>query len=972
MNDPRWNTVDGLFEAALERTPAKRTAFLREACAGNETLRQEVESLLAHASGAKDFLERPAVALVGPPPTEERQSLVGRQFGSYRIVSLLGTGGMGEVYRAHDTTLGRDVAIKKLPPLFTTDPERRARFDREARLLAALNHPQVAAIYGIEDIDGTPALILELVDGDTLAARIAKGPIPVREALTLARQIAEALEAAHEKGIVHRDLKPANIKITPYGVVKVLDFGLAKLSAGGTGEAGPAGEAGRAAEHVAQGFSPADLTNSPTFTHGTRDGVILGTAAYMSPEQARGKHVDKRTDVWAFGCVLYEMLAARTAFPAATVTDTLAAILDREPDWTALPVATPASIRKLLRRCLEKDVARRLHDVADARLEIEDAINEPAGAVAVGAPTPPVRGARVRLAFVGALMGTVAAATAGGLWYGSRVPLVPPELRLEITTPPTADPFSLAMSPDGQALVFVATSDGNQKLWLRTLQTVSLRPLTGTDGALRPFWSPDGQSIGFFANFQLKRIDLDSGSVRVLGRGNGGGAWNGDTILFGMAPDGPLRRVSAGGGEPTEVVKPTPQANVLELPVFLPDGRHFLFHASGMEPGIYVGSLEASGAPKRILDARAASYAPSGHLLFVREGTLFAQAFDPVRLELTGDPITIAERIITPSFGGGMPFSASVSGPIVYRTGPSTLRSQFVWFDRSGRTLQTIEGFESGVHHSSLSPDGRRLATSRNARDVGGVSATSTDIWLFDLDRAVPSRFTFDEAFEVTPIWSPDSRRVAFGSRGRDTDGVYVKAVSGGEDERLLMGDAQTGPPSDWSPDGRFILFARQHGPFRDDIWALPVDDVGKPFPVVETPFHEENGQFSPDGRWIAYQSTESGQLEIYVQRFRGPGPKTRISSDGGVQARWRHDGKELYYLAPDNRLMAVPILRLDSDRVDIGTPIPLFGPIGPVSYRAPYARHYTVSRDGQRFLVSTVKEVTLPITVVLNWKPKH
>ncbi len=452
----------------------------------------------------------------------------------------------------------------------------------------------------------------------------------------------------------------------------------------------------------------------------------------MSPEQARGKHVDKRTDVWAFGCVLYEMLAARTVFPAATVTDTLAAILDREPDWTALPVATPASIRKLLRRCLEKDVARRLHDVADARLEIEDAINEPAGAVAVGAPTPPVRGARVRPALVGALMGTVAAATAGGLWYGSRAPLVPPELRLEITTPPTYDPFSLAVSPDGSTLVFGATSDGKSQLWLRSLDTVTPRPLAGTDDGQRPFWSPDSRSIGFFARFQLKRIDLDNGSVRILGAGNGGGAWNwDDTILFSNTPDGPLQRVSATGGEPTVAVKPSLQTSVLELPVFLPDGRRFLFHASGTESGIYVGQLGASEPPKRILDARAATYTSSGHLLFVREGTLFARSFDPVRLELTGDPITVTDQIVASSFGGAMPFSASAAGAIVYRTGPPMPPRQFVWFDRSGRAVDTIDGFDNGAHSSSLSPDGRRLATARNV--AGDATATSTDIWLFDL-----------------------------------------------------------------------------------------------------------------------------------------------------------------------------------------------------------------------------------------------
>ena len=349
------------------------------------------------------------------------------------------------------------------------------------------------------------------------------------------------------------------------------------------------------------------------------------------------------------------------------------------------------------------------------------------------------------------------------------------------------------MSPDGEALVFIATSDGKPKLWLRTLQAVSARPLAGTDDAMRPFWSPDSGSIGFFADFQLKRIDLDSGSVRVLGAGNGGGAWNpDDTILYGNTPDGPLQRISASGGMPTAVVKPSPQVSVLEAPVFLPDGRHFLFHASGTESGIYVGALGASEPAKRILDARAATYASSGHLLFVRESTLFAQAFDPVRLELTGDSIPVTERIVTSSYGGGMPFSASVSGPIVYRTGPSTLPgSQFVWFDRSGRALETIDGFENGGHNFSLSPDGQRLAISRN---VGGdATATSTDIWLFDRNRRIPNRFTFNKAFDVTPVWSPDGRRIAFSSNRRGTFDPYVKPVSGAEEERAARGRRRSG-----------------------------------------------------------------------------------------------------------------------------------------------------------------------------------
>jgi dipeptidyl aminopeptidase/acylaminoacyl peptidase len=402
--------------------------------------------------------------------------------------------------------------------------------------------------------------------------------------------------------------------------------------------------------------------------------------------------------------------------------------------------------------------------------------------------------------------------------------------------------------------------------------------------------------------------------------------------------------------------------------VFLPDGRHFLFYASGREPGIYVSLLGASESPKYLLDALAATYTSSGHLLFVRQGTLFARAFDEQRLQLTGDLLTITESIAVRSIPGAAALSASASGLIAYRTVASTLSSQFVWFDRSGRMLESVEApSESGGLSSSLSPDGRRLAITRN------ISAAAADIWVLDLNRGVPSRLTFDKAFDLTPVWSPDGRRIAFGSNRRGTFDPYVKLASATEEEELLVSDVEAGPPSDWSQDGRFILYARQRGPDRDDIWALPLEGGRKPFPVVETTFNEENGQFSPDGKWIAYQSDESGSVEIYVQPFPGPGPRIRISGAGGVQARWRNDGKELFYLAPDDRLMGVPI-QLDVAGVDVGTAMPLFAPnlrSNNVPPRAHYARHYMVSPDGQRFLVNVAREATLPITLVLNWKPK-
>jgi eukaryotic-like serine/threonine-protein kinase len=880
----------------------------------------------------------------------------GTRVGPYEVIALLGQGGMGEVYRARDAKLNRDVAIKILPRPFVADAERLTRFEREARTLASLNHPHIGAIYGLENVDGTPALVLELVEGPTLADRLAKGPLPLREALTIAGQIADALEAAHERGIVHRDLKPANIKVTPAGIVKVLDFGLARPAAGGSGAAG------------------ADITQSPTVTiGGTHEGVILGTAAYMSPEQAQGQVADSRSDIWAFGVVLYEMLTGKQGFSGRTTVEVLSNVLKTDLDWTELPVSTPPAVRSLLQRCVQKERSRRLRDIADARFQIEEALNEPAGAASVRASAP-ARHTRERLLWLAGMF-AVAAGAAGIARYAGGRQAQAQEVRLEINTPPTTDPISLAISPDGRQLIFVATSDGKSRLWLRPLDGGAARPLSGTENARFPFWSPDGRSVGFSANAQLKRVDIDSGAVRVLAAGGAlGAAWNPDgTILFSLDPDSPLFRVSADGGEPVAVTQVNAQTANHRFPQFLPDRRHFFFYATGTAPGIYVGQLGPSDTPRRILDAQAATYASSGHVLFIRQGTLFAQAFDPVRLELAGSPTAVAEQVIVSQEPGVAALSASAAGPIVYRTGPPRTQSQFSWFDRSGNVLETVTGSDIGDgYNSSLSPDGRRLAMSRfTGATVGGT----TDIWLLDLRRGVPSRFTSDPAFDLQPVWSPDGSRIAFNSNRRGQFDVYVKPAAGSGSDELLVGTEDTNDaPSDWSADGRFLLYART--PLKpgshSHIWAVPLEGDRKPFPVVETTFDEGNGQFSPDSRWIAYQSNESGRDEIYVQPFPGAGHKTLISSGGGVQVRWRQNGQELFFLAPDNRLMAVPI-RLDAERdsAEVGTPVSLFTTHVAGGFQYYGARSYMADRDGQRFLIDTLKEVTFPITVVLNWKPK-
>ena len=583
-------------------------------------------------------------------------SLVGRRIGDFEILSLLGRGGMGEVYRARDTKLNRDVALKVLPELLALDDDRLARFTREAHLLASLNHPNIAAIYGLEAEGDVKALVLELVDGPTLADRIVRGRLPLDEALPIARQIADALEAAHQSGIVHRDLKPANIKVRADGMVKVLDFGLAKAM-----ESHPIGS---------------DPSHSPTITSPavTREGIILGTAAYMAPEQARGKSADTRADMWAFGCVLYEMLTGHRAFPGDDVSETLAAVIRGEPDWQALTNETPPAIRRLLRRCLVKDVKGRLTDASMARIEIDEALS---GSPDVPAVTTLQR--RERFVWASALMVVAALAVAALVWALRAAPPAG-EMRLDIATPPTADPGSLAISPDGRKIVFVATSDGVSKLWLRSLDSSIAAPLAGTDGAVAPFWSPDSRVVGFFTTTdgQLKRIDIDTRSLQVLGNVplGTGGTWNQDgTILFSHLASGTtIFRISATGGEPSAVTRLGASELTHQFPQFLPDGRHFLYSTLDAKPaGVHVGQLDGAET-KRLLDADSpAVFAPPGYLLFLRQGTLFAHAFDPVRLELTGNPFRVADQL---AWDLPPPLSASATGILVFRTGSSRATSE--------------------------------------------------------------------------------------------------------------------------------------------------------------------------------------------------------------------------------------------------------------------------------------------------------
>jgi len=864
------------------------------------------------------------------------------RIGPYEVVGSIGAGGMGEVYRARDTRLDRNVAIKALPAQFASDPDRLARFGREAKLLASLNHPNIAGIYGVEEIQGANYLVLEYIDGQSLAERLTKAALPLDEVLDIARQICYGLEAAHEKGIIHRDLKPANIMLTRDGQVKVLDFGLARV-------AEPAGDT--------------DQVNSPTITAlATQLGVMLGTAAYMSPEQARGRSVDKRTDVWAFGCVLYEMLAGRVAFAGATGSDTVAAVLERAPAWDGLPADTPSTIRRLLRRCLEKDSKRRLRDIGDARIEIDDVRS---GA----APTdrqPAPQGARKALVWTLVTV-TLTSAAAITAWMLRPLP-VPRERRLEISTPPTSD-ASLAMSPDGLKVVFTATSGGRSQLWLRQLDSGVARPIAGTDRASNPFWSPDGRSIGFFADGKLRRMDIDAGSAKALAAAAVymGGTWNNDgTILFANNPGGPLLRISAEGGEPvaaTRVESPRQRGHL--APQFLPDGRHFLFFVTGSPEarGVYIGQVDRLEA-RRLFDADTpAVYAAPSHLLFVREGKLLAQEFNSASLAVSGDAFPLAEQVTA-----GTTISASAAGPIVYRTASAgTLQQQLISLDRSGRELEKIVYPANAVPGPALAHDGRRIATYRL---VNG----NMDIWSYEIARRTWDRITFDPGDDIWPLWSPDDRRMVFGSaRSTAVVNLYSKVLSAAPgSEQLLLSTPRGAFPMDWSADGRFLLYDELGTNGTSDLWALPLEGDRKPFEVVRTDFDEGLGQFSPDGRWVAYQSDRTGRVEVYVRPFPGPGTDVVVSTDGGTQPRWNPDGKELFYIADDDRLMSVPIqFSADGKSPEPGKPVGLFATA--LGRRYVYRQRYVVLPNGRFVTNSYVDDGgASPIMVILDWKPSR
>jgi Tol biopolymer transport system component len=882
----------------------------------------------------------------------------GDRLGVYELGSPLGAGGMGEVYRAKDTKLGRDVALKILPASFTNDPERVARFRREAQVLASLNHPHIAQIHGLEESNGTQFLVLELVDGESLDKRIARGPIRVDEALGIAKQIAEALEAAHEKGIIHRDLKPANVALTNDGQVKVLDFGLAKAVEGAS--------------------ASGDLSMSPTITSPammTGVGVILGTAAYMSPEQAKGRPADKRSDIWAFGCVLYEMLTGRPPFAGEDTSEVLARIIERDPDFQALPPRTPQAILRLLRRTLEKDRKRRLADVSDARIEIDDALAAtPPETIAAIAP-----GARVRKGILWALGATAvlaigALAIPATLYFRRAVP-EPMVTRFDVVTPPTTDAFSFALSPDGRQLVFVANGDNGSQLWLRPLDQIKAQPLAGTAGASYPFWAPDGRVVGFFADFKLKRVDITGAGLQMLADAASarGGTWNADgVIVFAPAVAAPLLRVPASGGTVAPVTRLVAGQGSHRWPQFLPDGRRFLFLMATGQPeaqGVYVGSLDGREPTRVMPAATAATYAPPGYLLLVSQGVLAAYPFDAARATVEIEPIRVDQPVGADDGAFHSAFSVSAQGVLAHRSGAAA-RRQLVWVDRTGKVLGTVgQPDENALGNPALAPDGHRVAVTR-------VAQGNADVWLMDLGLGVPSRFTFDPTIDSAPIWSPDGSQVIFRSTRNGTYDLFEKPTTGTADEHPLLETPQAKSPLDWSPDGRFLLYSVLDPKTGSDLWALPLTGERKPFAVLQSSFDEIEGQFSPNGQWLAYASNESGRYEVYVRPFPEAGEKRQVSAAGGTQPRWRRDGHELFYVAPDGRLMAVPISPArGTQALEARSPVPLFqtrlasgANLATAGFQA--RPQYDVARDGRfLMLINSNDALMSPITIVQNWQ---
>ncbi|HET9529649.1 MAG TPA: protein kinase [Blastocatellia bacterium] len=877
----------------------------------------------------------------------------GTMLGPYELLSPLGAGGMGEVYRANDTRLNRDVAIKVLPASFANDADRLLRFEQEARATSALNHPNILTVYDIGSHEGSPYIVAELLEGEELRRQLSEGALPQRKAVDYAQQIASGLAAAHLKGIIHRDLKPENIFITTDGRVKILDFGLAKLK--------PAKQAAGAGSELATQKAVTD------------PGVVMGTVGYMSPEQVRGQEADHRSDIFSFGAILYEMLRGRRAFTGESPIEVMNAILKEEPEeLTETNARINPALERIARRCLEKKAERRFQSTSDLCFAIE-ALSMPSGSRIETAALPAVAESRgkarlfgnAKLAWIvaGALLGLVAALLF--ILASFRRPAVDVTATRFVIPASEKETFtSLAVSPDGRRLVYGTSTEGKRRLWVRPLASLTAQPLPGTDKAdteAFPFWSPDSRYVAFFADGKLKKMEISGGPAQTLADAPTprGGSWNRDgVIIFSPTAQSPLYRVSVTGGEATQLttLDESRQETSHRCPFFLPDGRHFLFFARTIQTEdnvIYVGSLDSKEVKRVIRADSNMAYALSGYLLFAREGTLMAQPFDAEGLQVTGEAFPVVEHIRYNPGNTLAGFSASEGGVLVYQTG-TPAPNQLTWIDRSGNKLGTV-GPPGSYNQLRLSPDEKRVAVIR-----ADPPAITTDIWLIELARGVESRLTSDPSREDSPVWSPDGSQIAFSSNREGRANLYQKLSSGAGEVEELFKSGENKTVMDWSADGRFILFRTFGEKTRMDIWVLPTFGDRKPYPFLQSEFGETWARFSPDGRWVAYVSNETGMNEVYVREFQGSGGKVPISTGGGGSARWRVDGKELFYIS-GGKLVAVDVKVVGSN-FEAGVPRVLF--------EIPRSVGFEVSGDGQRFLIPIPVEETspTPITVVLNW----
>ena len=867
---------------------------------------------------------------------------------------------MGEVYLARDTQLGRDVAVKVLPAEFSQDAERLHRFEQEACAASALNHPNILTIYDVGTRDAAPYVVSELLQGQTLRQRISGVTLPQRKTIDYALQVAHGLAAAHEKGIVHRDLKPDNLFITNDGRVKILDFGLAKLTGAGD--------------------TQLSQTSIPTRRVDTDPGKVMGTVGYMSPEQVKGRPVDHRSDIFSFGTILYEMLSGRRAFHGESAAETMSAILKEDPpDLSETNQRISPALERLVNHCLEKNPEERFHSARDLAFALEALSSGTSGPSEQTTAFTALAGPRLKrreliawfvagaalllaaLAFISpSLRRAPAEKSAGAIRF-----IVPPPDKAAFAGPPI-------ISPDGRLVVTtVRDESGRLSLWVRPLDSLDAKPLSGTDNGAQPFWSPDSRSVGFFSAGKLKRVDVSGGPAQTLSdaRAAGGGAWNRNgVIVFGRnaanAAEG-LQRIPATGGSsaPVTMLDKSRNETFHAWPCFLPDGRHFLYVARSAQrekSGIYVGSLDSKETRMLLNVESSMAYAQPGFLLFVRERTLMAQPFDADKLQLSGEAVPAAEQVGLNVGNARAQFSISETGVLVYRGFVSGGNTQLTWFDRAGKQLATVWDGATTIAGVRLSPDGKRVVLQRFDKEKG-----TNDIWLVDLARGIPSRLTFDPASDILPIWSPDGSRVLFSSQREGVTNLYQKLSSGaGQDELLLKSD-EAKFPNDSSPDGRYVLYqALGHVDF--DLWVLPLFDERKPVPYLQTDFVERSGRFSPDGRWVAYVSNASGKAEVYVRNFPDQGGQWQISNGGGDHPRWRRDGRELFYIAADGKLMATEV-NGSSGTFEFGIPKPLFG------LRVNFggsASPYDVAADGQRFLAASLVEqdVAPPATVVLNW----